>query len=244
MSVRIYERFGQAGGSGSSSPTSDSQGSPALSNTVLKENIEKLNSYRRIVRTVTATAGINSKGESIKEFAYIRNPLSRYIKLDYPDRGSFSEETIINGKCWDRMSKDEKWTEWQEWQSEKPLTFTYDLSTQLYPIDYGKLKYTQAGTEKINGINCIKYDVSGTYSDEFTFEYSTQKYPITLSASGTIWIADDRAIMTAIIRQRITVITDITTGTDRIVHTEDTIEDDVFDVNSAVISAPTDVKKL
>lgn len=219
---------------------------PVFSNEALKENMEKLDSYRRITRTVTTSPESKDKWESIKEFAYIRNPVSRYFKLYFPDSGgSYQEETIIGSKMWDRSGKDEVWTEWNEWYYDPPVSFKYDIDTQPYPIDYGKLKYAEAGTERINGVNCIKYTVSGTYSDELTFEGSPEKFPITLSASGTIWIADDPAIKTAIIRQRITVNTDITISKEKAEHSvsEDVIEDDVMDINSVKISPPSNAKK-
>lgn len=239
--LRAYELYKQA--SVPQTPVSQQgpQAGPVFTNGILEQNIEKLDSYRRIIRTVTAATATTSKWESIKEFAYIKNPISRYMKLDFPDSGSsYLEEIIIGGKMWNRDSKDGVWTEWNEWYAEKPATLEYDLSTQPYPINYGKLTYTEVCTEKINGINCIKYTVSGTYSEEFTDERTGSKYPITLSASGTIWIADDAAIKTAIIRQRIKVNIDIIYNTEKAVHavSEDVIEDDVMDVNSVKIEPP------
>lgn len=243
--TRAYALYMQAGNAqNSGAAIGEAHTNAGFSNEILIQSIEKLDSYRRIIRTVVAATATTKKWESIKEFAYIRNPISRYMKLDFPDSGSsFTEEIIIGSKMWSRMTKDEAWTEWNEWYYDPPVSFKYDISTQPYPIDYGKLTYTNAGSEKVNGVNCIKYIVSGSYKDEFTFENSPEKFPITLSASGTIWIADDLAIKTAIIRQRITVITDITAGKDSVAHSEEAIEDDVMDVNSTVISLPTNVIK-
>ena len=97
----------------------------------------------------------------------------------------------------------------------------------------------------MNNIICIKYTVSCTYSEEFTDERSGDKYPITLSESGAIWIADDAAIKTAIIRQRIKVNTDITISAEKAIHavSEDVIEDDVMDINSVKIAPPQNAIK-
>ena len=243
--LRAYEMYKQSSVPQTSASHQGPQAGPVFTNEILEQNIEKLDSYRRIIRTITPATATTSKWETIKEFAYIKNPVSRYMKLDFPDSGSYHEEIIIGGIMWNRISKDEAWTEWNEWYAEKPAILEYDLSTQPYPINYGKLTYTKAGTENINGINCIKYTVSGTYSEEFTDERSGDKYPITLSASGTIWIADDAAIKTAIIRQRIKVNTDIIYGVEKAIHavSEDVIEDDVMDINSVKIAPPQNAIK-
>lgn len=237
--LRANARYGQAQ---NPSLSQDSQQTgPILSNAVLAQNIEKLNSYRRIIRTIITSPESEGKWESIKEFAYIKNPLSRYFRLYFPDSGgSYAEETIIGDKLWEKSSKDGDWTLDTEWYYDPPVSFKYDISTQPYTIDYSKLKYSKTGTEKVNGINCIKYTVSGEYSDELTYKGSSPKYPITLAVSGTVWIADDSAIKTALIRQRITVKTDITIGKEHSA-SEDIIEDDIMDVNATVISPPTNV---
>jgi hypothetical protein len=239
--LRSYELYKQASVPRTPASQQGPQAGPGFTNVDLEQNIEKLDSYRRIIRTITPATATTKKWETIKEFAYIKNPISRYMKLDFPDSGSsYLEEIIIGSKMWNRDSKDGAWTEWNEWYAEKPAALEYDLSTQPYPINYAKLTYTEAGTEKINGINCIKYTVSGIYSDEFSDERSGSKYPITLSASGTIWIADYAAIKTAIIRQRIKVNTDIIYSTEKAIHavSEDVIEDDVMDINSVKIIPP------
>ena len=244
--LRAYELYKQASVPQTPAMQQGPQAGPVFTNEALEQNIERLDSYRRIIRTITPATATASKWETIKEFAYIKNPVSRYMKLDFPDSGSsYLEEIIIGGIMWNRDSKDGVWTEWNEWYADKPTAFEYDLSTQSYPINYGKLTYTEAGTENINGINCIKYTVSGTYSEEFTDERSGSKYPITLSASGTIWIADDAAIKTAIIRQRIKLNTDIIYDVEKAMHavSEDVIEDDVMDINSVKIEPPPNAIK-
>jgi hypothetical protein len=117
----------------------------------------------------------------------------------------------------------------------------------MYPINYEKLTLAPAGNEQVNGVNCIKYSVSGSYQDEFSFKTSPQKFPITLSASGNIWIADDPVIKQVIISQRITVKTDIVNtqikdkqGSMLHIISEDIIEDDILDINSATIQSPPD----
>ena len=244
--LRAYELYKQASVPQTPASQQGPQAGLVFTNADLEQNIKKLDSYRRIIRTITPATATRPKWETIKEFAYIKNPVSRYMKLDFPDSGSsYLEEIIIGGIMWNKESKDGAWTEWNEWYADKPTTFEYDLSTQSYPINYGKLTYTEAGTENMNGINCIKYTVSGTYSEEFTDERSGDKYPITLSASGTIWIADDAAIKTAIIRQRIKVNTDITISAEKAIHavSEDVIEDDVMDINSVKIEPPPNAIK-
>lgn len=231
-------------GTGNSAPNSElaqeTHVNPSFSNDLLKQNIEKLNSYRRKINTVTTDAATGKQGGSRKEFAYVRNPLSRYFKLEFPVTGSYTEEIIIGDKLWNRSRPDQEWTAWDSYETDKPVTFKYDVSTQPYPIDYQKLTFAKAGTEKVNGVNCIKYTVAGSYKDEFSFDVSPQKYPIEVTASGAIWIADDAVIKQAIIRQRITVNADITVGRDNASHivSKDVIEDDVTDVNSTVIKPP------
>lgn len=243
--TRAYGLYKQAGDSGNSGSAQGTQANTNFSNDILKQNMEKLDSYRRKVKTVTTATGTatGEKSESVKgfvsdkEFAYVRNPVSRHTKLDFPGSGSYNEEIIIGDKLWDRTSKDGKWTAWDSYETEKPVTLKYDVSTQYYPIDYQKLAFVKSGTEKVNGVNCIKYTVSGTYTDVFSDDFSSET-PIKLTASGNIWIADDPAIKLVIIRQRITVDADITADTTHII-TKDVIEDDVTDINSTVIQPPS-----
>ena len=232
--TRAYELYKQAGIIQVPGSTQNTNVSTSFSNDVLIQNMENLNSYRRKINTVTTYVTSETPWESTKEFAYIQNPLSRYFKLEFPTSGSYVEEIIIGDKLWDRTSPTEGWAAYESYELEIPLALKYDISTQPYPIDYGKLTFVESGAEKVNGVNCIKYTVSGTYKDEFS-HITSDKYPIELTASGTIWIADDTAIKQAIIRQRITVNTDIY-ETHSI--SQDVIEDDVMDINSTVIQPP------
>lgn len=241
MGVRIFEQYKTAGSNqGTQTNSSVSQVNSSISNDVIKQNIERLDSYRRIINTVTTDSKTGKQYISKKEFAYIKAPVSTYTKLEFPTSDSYSEEIIIGEKSWTRMSPTEKWTAWESFMSEQPVRLKYDVSTQAYPIDYGKLTYVKSGSEKVNGINCIKYTVSGSYNDAVSFDTSKKTYPIMLAVTGSIWIADDTAIGQAIIRQRITVNGDLTVGTDSSSHVvaKDVIEDDVMDINSVVIQPP------
>lgn len=218
-----------------------------ISNDLLKKNMEALISYRRKIKTSTTCEG--QKSEKYVELAYIKEPFSSYMLQDFITAGAYDEEIIIDGIMWSRMGKNEKWGKYMpgEWATDPPRTFKYDMRTLMYPINYEKLTYTDEGTEEVNGVNCIKYTVSGTYNDEFTFDLSPQIYPITLTASGTIWISDDKDIKQVIICQRLKLNTDIVDtvmkdSNGNPTHTifEDTLEDDVLDINSAKIEAPTE----
>ena len=238
--TRAYELYKQAGIIQVPGSTQNTNVSTSFSNDVLIQNMENLNSYRRKINTVTTDeSGI--PWESTKEFAYIKNPLSRHTRLDFPTSGSYNEEIIIGDKLWDKIRFDGEWSAYESYELEIPLALKYDISTQKYPIDYGKLTFVEAGSEKVNGVNCIKYTVSGTYKDEFSYNISPDdKYPIELTAAGTIWIADDTAVKQVIIRQHITINTDITYVLDKVTHyvSKDVIEDDVMDINSTVIQPP------
>lgn len=70
------------------------------------------------------------------------------------------------------------------------------------------------------------------------------KWGNSLSASGTLWISEDPKIGPAMIRQCLTVNSDIVffDQNNNPTHylSEDIIEDDVMDVNSTVIEAPSE----
>lgn len=234
--VRGYELYKKVENSGS---TQGAETAVSFSSDTLKQIMEKQNSYRRTIRTVSTYVGYSDKYETIKEFAYVRSPLSTYTILDFPGQGSYNGEIIIGEKLWSKISKDDKWTGYDSYESEFPLAFRYDVSTQAYPIEYQKLAFTKVGTEKVNDVNCIKYTVSGTYTSTFapSSYYPEDKYPIKLTASGSIWVADDTALKQVMIRQRITIDTDITYDNKPLI-TKDVIEDDVTGINSTVIKPP------
>jgi hypothetical protein len=218
-----------------------------ITSSILQQNMEAVNSYRRKTKTVTTCEGKQS--EKKEEYAYVKNPFSSYIMLDFVTSGSYNEEIIVSDTMWSRMKKDIKWDKALpgQWFADPPRTFKFSLSTQMYPINYEKLTLTPSGNEQVNGVNCIKYNVSGSYQDEFSFKTSPQKFPITLSASGDIWIAADPAVNQVIISQRITVKTDIVNteikdkqGSPLHIAMEDEIEDDILDINSTTIQAPPD----
>ncbi len=236
--TRSYE-FYKASGS-SQEPETAQETNIRFSNDVLTQSILNLDSYSRRIRHVTDPDG--SPWEAIKEFAYVKNPVARHIKLDFPTAGSYSEDIIIVDKLWDRMSPTEEWAAYDSGNFflSEPVMLKYDLSIPYYTVDYGKLTYVKVGTENVNGVNCIKYTVSGSYKDIYTDDYD-YTYNISLSASGSIWIADDPIIKQAIIRQRITFDADITSVTDIRVHNiyKDVIEDDITNINSTVILPPS-----
>jgi hypothetical protein len=229
-------------------PVKPTEAESKITNDLLEKNMMAADSYRRKTKTTTKIEGQPDFVE-IGECAYIKNPLSAYNLLDFVSAGSYTEELIINGTMWSRAKKDDKWDKCEpgQWFKDPPLAFKYKLSVLHFPISYEKLKYEKVGNENVNGLNCIKYTVSGTYNDEITFELSKDKFGITLSATGTIWIAEDPTIKQVIVRQRITVDSDIINktlsagkGNPNHVISKDIIEDDVIDLNSAEIQPPPD----
>lgn len=237
VSVRTYERYKQAGSS-EAPAVQTPQDTVGFSWEVFKRSIESLNSYSRKINVVTTAEESGSVYESYKQYAYVKNPLSTYTKLEYPDTEAYLEEIIIGDKSWTRLSADEQWTVWDSFESEKPVTFRYD-DLNHYPILYEKLTFVKTGTEQVSGINCNKYTISGTYQDEYGGDLSSETYPMTLTASGSVWVADDAAVKQAVIRQRITIETDIEVKGNHYI-TTDTIEDDITKINSTVIQPPAD----
>jgi len=56
------------------------------------------------------------------------------------------------------------------------------------------------GNETVNGMECIHYQVSGTYDGEYEPMPDTEKYPVTMTVSGDVWVADINAAGPALIR--------------------------------------------
>lgn len=203
-----------------------------------------LDSYYRSIRSVTS--GADGNWEEYNEFAYVKEPYTEYILLDFPTDGTTNETLILGDIYYSRMN-DEKWTKALpgNWYTESPQEFKYELSTQHFPIDYGKLTLTPSGTENVNGVDCIKYDLSGGYDDEYTD--MNVKFHITLSGSGNIWISKDPVIKEVIICQRITLNADMQTvelkdkqGNLLRSNPQVMIEDDITGINSTVIQPPPD----
>lgn len=206
--------------------------------------MEAVQSYHRKIRTVSTTNG--QPWEEYNEFAYAKDPFLEYILLDYPQQSTRNETLIIGDIYYDRMN-DEKWNKVLpgNWFTERPQEFRYELSTQYYPIDYGKLTLQASGNETVNGMDCTKYVVSGGYEDEYTDR--DIKYRIKLSGTGEIWISNDAVIKQVLIRQRLKLNADIQTvelkdKDGNLLHAvyEDVIEDDVYDINNTVIQPPPD----
>jgi hypothetical protein len=117
-----------------------------------------------------------------------------------------------------------------------------------YPIDFEKLSLAQAGNEQVNGFDCVKFDVSGSYQGEFIL-YGGTEYEavqqISLSCKGSIWISFDPVLGQILISERITVNRDTVDpknldqdGNVQHSFAEDVIEDDILDINTVVIKAP------
>lgn len=219
--------------------------SAAISNEQLVNNMLALDSYYRSIRSIT-TGADGGTWEDYKEFAYAKNPFTEYILLDFVTDGTTNETLILGDIHYGRMN-DEKWTKSLpgDWYTERPQEFRYELSTQHFPIDYGKLTLTPSGTENVNGVDCTKYELSGGYDDEYTD--NDVKYRITLSGSGNVWISKDPVIKEVLIRQRITLNVDMQTvelkdkeGNPYRSNPQVSIEDDVTGINSTVMQPPPD----
>lgn len=232
-----------------SAPTATPSPKPvAITNDLLVKNMMAVDSYYRKIFTSATEDG--QKWEEYNELAYAKNPFTEYILLDFPTVSTTNETLIIGDIYWSRMN-DEKWTKSLpgNWFTERPPEFRYEISTQHFPIDYGKLTLKPVGTEKVNGLDCVKYDVSGTYDDEYTD--MDIKFHITLSGSGNVWISADPGIREVIISQRVKLNADIKTVeyTDpdgNLLHTvqELEIKDDVTGINSTVIQPPPESETI
>jgi hypothetical protein len=226
-------------------PTATPSPTPAaITNDLLQQNMEAVQSYHRKIRIVSTENG--QPWEKYSEIAYVKEPFLEYILLDYPQQSTRNETLIIGDIYYDRMN-DEKWNKALpgNWFTARPPEFRYELSIQYYPIDYGKLTLQASGNENVNGMDCTKYVVSGGYEDEYTDR--DIKYKIKLSGTGEIWISNDAVIKQVLIRQRLKLNADIQTvelkdKDGNLLHAvyEDVIEDDVYDINNTVIQPPPD----
>ncbi len=136
------------------------------------------------------------------------------------------------------------------WFTERTPEFRYELSNQYFPIDYGKLTLTPSGNEKVNGVDCIKYTLSGEYDDEYTDNLDIL-FRITLSGSGEVWISSDPVIKEVIIRQRVTLNADMQTveykdNEGNLLHSNQQVvlEDDVTGINNTAIQPPPDSETI
>jgi hypothetical protein len=256
--VRAYELYNQGNGNGSGSgsagadsstgknsnaggavQTPPASGSVSFSTTELRKGVEALESYSRKIHIARTDLMTSAKSQYSEEYAYVKAPLSTYSKLEYPAWESYREEVIIGKKAWDRLAASDPWTAWDGYMSDTPVSFKYNDVISAYPILYEKLAFTKDGTETVGGVNCVKYVLSGTYQDTVIYNPAKKdKYPIKLTASGTVWIADDAAVKKILVRQRLTIDTEATVKKDTRVAFRDIIEDDITKINSTVIQPP------
>ncbi len=215
----------------------------AITNDLLVQNMMALNSYYRSILSITSEPG-QEPWEEYDEFAYVKDPFAEYTLLDFRSASTTSEDIILGDIYYSRMN-DEKWTKSLpgNWYTERTPEYRYELSTQHFPIDYGKLTFTPVGNEKVNGVDCVKYALSGKYDDEY-IDMNT-KFRITLSGTGHVWISADPVIKEVIIRQRVTFDVDMQTvelkdeqGNPLRSSPQVVIEDDITMINSTVIQPP------
>jgi hypothetical protein len=210
-----------------------------FTNDLLAREMNAVNSYGRISKTTGTSEGVDPF-VTIYSYSTVRSPYADHYSLEFPPSSTYAEDMVIGDTMYTRMEKKGAWEKYGpgEWQREKPLTFSYDLQAAKYDIDYQKLVYVNAGNETVNGMECIHYQVSGTFDGEYEPNPGMEKYPVTMTVSGDIWIADINAAGPALIRQRLLLKSDVT-GTDGSHMKEETsLEDDTLDINSTVIEAP------
>lgn len=210
-----------------------------FTNDSLANEMNAVESYRRISKTTGISEG-SDPFVMIYTYSTVRKPYADHYSLEFPPSTTYSEDMVIGDTMYTRMEKEGKWEKYGpgEWQREKPLAFSYGLQAAKYDIDYQKLDYVNAGNETVNGMECIHYQVSGTFDGEYEPNPGMEKYPVTMTVSGDVWIADINATGPALIRQRLLLKSDVTGSNDNHMKEETSLEDDTLDINSTVIEAP------
>ena len=223
-------------------------GAAAVSDNLLQKDMEAVDSYRRKVFYIsTPPKEAGSPIDVTAVSAYVRNPVAISYTNESKAFGSYIEQIIIADKMWERSAKDGAWTTSTPDPATKP-SFQYSTRPMHYPIRFEKLSLSKAGNEQVNGFDCVRYDVSGSYQDEFTLYAGTEnesKQQISLSCKGSIWVSFDPVLGQILIRERITVNRDTSDPKNldqdgKVQHSlaEDVIEDDILDINTVTIKAP------
>jgi hypothetical protein len=210
-----------------------------FTNDLLAKGMNAVDSYSRISKTTGAGEGVDPF-VMIYTYSTVRKPYADHYSLEFPPSTTYSEDMVIGDTMYTRMEKDGAWEKYGpgEWQREKPLAFSYDLQAAKYDIDYQKLVYVNAGQENVNGADCIHYTVSGTFDGEYEPNPGMDKYPVTMTVSGDVWIADVNAVGPVLIRQRLLLKSDVTGTEGNHMKEETSVEDDTLDINSTVIEPP------
>jgi hypothetical protein len=228
--------------------TDSGNGTQSVSNDLLQKDMEAVDSYRRKVFYIsTPPKEAGSPIDVTTESAYVKEPFAVSYMNESKAFGSYIEQIIIGDTIWERSTKDGEWKSSTPDPVTKP-SFQYSTRPMHYPIDFEKLSLAQAGNEQVNGFDCVKFDVSGSYQGEFTLYEGTEYeavQQISLSCKGSIWVAFDPVLGQILIRERITVNRDTVDPKNldqdgNVQHSlaEDVIEDDVTDINAVVIKAP------
>lgn len=214
-------------------------GTTAFTNSLLIAGMNKTNSFTRTSKVTTTSPGYEPD-VVIYGFANVRSPLSDQYILDLVSASVYNEDITIKDTYYNRTEKNGNWDTYGpgDWQSEIPLAFKYDLKVIEYPITYDKLTFTKVGPEKVNGVDCIRYKLSGSYKDTYTPDPSAPKTPITVTVSGEVWVADGSVIAPALIRQRILVKVDETLVDGTHLQQDKALEDDLTNINSTKINPP------
>lgn len=231
-----------------SAVTDSGNATESVSNDLLQKDMEAVDSYRRRVFYIsTPPKEAGSPIDVTTESAYVKDPFAVSYKNESKAFGSYTEQIIIGDTIWERSSKDGEWKSSTPDPVTKP-SFQYSTRPMHYPIDFEKLSLAQAGNEQVNGFDCVKFDVSGSYQGEFTLYEGTEYeavQQISLSCKGSIWISFDPVLGQILIRERITVNRDTVDpknldqdGNVQHSFAEDVIEDDLLDINTVVIKAP------
>jgi len=225
--------------SGATTKGTTISGSTVFTNTLLTQGMNKTESFTRTSKVTTTSPGY-TPDVVIYGYANVRSPLSDQYILDLVSAGAYNEDITIKDTYYNRTEKTGKWDKYGpgDWSSEKPLAFEYILRVTDFPITYDKLTFTKVGPEKVNGVDCIRYKLSGTYQEIYTPDQSTEKIPTSVTISGEVWIADGSAVAPALVRQRILAKVDTTQTDGTHLLSDINLEDDLTNINSTKINPP------
>jgi regulation of enolase protein 1 (concanavalin A-like superfamily) len=194
---------GQTTSSSTSSPVSTGVNTVSPGGVPDIADMKLLSSYRLSIKN-TLVEGAGSGSVSYMKYEWVKAQKAEHAWME-DGKGTVSEVYIsIGDKKWIWMgAAGMGWIE-QPQQSNQPNAIPSDLASQLKQaqkdIGNSKARFDRKGTEKVNSINCVRYEVEYNLSTEMPNLQSGGTSKTVMHCTGDVWIADQSGVPSVTIK--------------------------------------------